>query len=211
MEEYVNDLSKMALALTSAQLAKDNAVKDFGVGEEIALHFLGWAPLHLKMICQMRQDIAKKSPEDRFERCAVACSMMRKLWGVSSITMVAEGYCSKDATRTKGLELSKAFANHDLPVFECISVSHVSIGDDGSVTPVSMVAAPFTVEIGKNVRWHDVLVYPEIAEKHTTQTKYPIMMRRAISDETLIGELPKEQIEEMKNEMYAVGFIVQEF
>jgi len=211
VEEYVNDLSKMALALTSAQMAKDNAVRDFGVGEEIALHLFGWRPLNLGMICQMRQEIAKKTPEDRFERCSVACSMMRKLWGVSSITMVSEGYCSKDSEKTKGLELSKAFANHDLPVFECISVSHVSIVSGGSVTPVSMVAAPFTVEVGKVVRWHDVLVYPEIAERHTTQHRYPAMMRRAISEEPLIGELPKEQIEELKNEMYTVGFIIQEF
>jgi hypothetical protein len=211
VEEYVNDLSKMALALTSAQLAKGNAIKDFGVGEEIPLHLLGWTPLQLRIICQMRRDVANKSPEDRFERCSVACAMIRKLWGASSITMVSEAYCSKDSNKTKGLELSKAFTDHNLPVYECIAVSHVSIGDDGSVAPVSMVAAPFTIGLGKNIQWHDVLVYPEIAEKHTIQRKYPTMMKRAISENTLIGEIPGEQIDEMKNEMHAVGFIFQEF
>lgn len=211
MDTYVNDMSKMALALTSAQMAKDAAVQEYGVGEEIAMHFLGWSPLHLMLVCQMREDVSKMSPEDRFERCAVACSMMRRLWGVTSITMVSEGYCSKDATKTKGLELSKAFANPDLPVYECIAVTHVTLEEDGSVLPVSMVAAPFTIEVGKNVRWHDVMVYPEIAEKHTTQHRYPKMLKRTIKEEPFSDEVTPDQIADMKAEIFSVGFLVQEF
>jgi hypothetical protein len=40
VEQYVNDFSKMALALTSAQMAKDEAVSEHGLGEELSIHFL---------------------------------------------------------------------------------------------------------------------------------------------------------------------------
>lgn len=211
MDTYVNDLSKMALALTSAQMAKDNAVKEYGVGEEVALHFLGWTPERLSVVCQMQAHVTKLKPNEKFERCSMMSSMIRRLWGATSITMVSEGYCSKDTSKTKNMDLATAFADKNLPVFECISVSHVSVGEDGGIGPVSMVAAPFTVILGKVVEWHDVLVYPDKAEEHISQRKYPTMLRKSLSEPVAdLDNLSLDQIADMRRETDNLGFLVQD-
>ena len=211
MDTYVNDLSKMALALTSAQMAKDNAVKEYGVGEEVALHFLGWTPDRLSVVCQMQTHTAKLEPNEKFERCSTMCSMIRRFWGITSITMVSEGYCSKDTSKTKNMDLAAAFADKNLPVFECISVSHASIIEDGGVSPVSMVAAPFTVNLGKTVEWHEVLVYPDKAEKHISQRKYPTMLRKSLSEPVIdLDNLNLDQIGYMRQDIDNLGFLIQE-
>lgn len=211
MDSYVNDFSKMALALTSAQMAKDNAVKEFGIGEEIALHFLGWTTDRLSVVCQMQAHVIKMEPNEKFDRCSMMCSMVRRFWGVTSITMVSEGYCSKDVSKTKEIDLAEAFADKNLPVFECISISHVSIGENGKINPVSMVAAPFTVNLGKTVEWHDVLVYPDNAQEHISQRKYPTMLRRSLNDQAVdLDSLGFEQISEMRQDIDNLGFLIQD-
>lgn len=211
MDTYVNDLSKMALALTSAQMAKDNAVKEYGVGEEVALHFLGWTPERLSVVCQMQAHVTRLQPNEKFERCSTMSSMIRRFWGATSITMVSEGYCSKDTSKTKNMDLAAAFADKNLPVFECISVSHVSVGENGGIGPVSMVAAPFTVNLGKTVEWHDVLVYPDKAEEHISQRKYPAMLRKSLSEPvTDLDNLSLDQIGDMRQDIDNLGFLVQD-
>lgn len=211
MDTYVNDFSKMALALTSAQMAKDNAVKEYGVGEEVALHFLGWAPERLSVVCQMQAHVTRLAPNEKFERCSMMTSMIRRFWGATSITMVSEGYCSKDTSKTKNMDLAAAFADKNLPVFECISVSHVSINEDGGITPVSMVAAPFTVNLGKTVEWHDVLVYPDKAEHHISQRKYPTMLRKSLDEPVAdLDNLSLDQIGDMRQDIDNLGFLVQD-
>ena len=69
----MDDFSKMALALTSAQLAKDTAVEEHGVGEDLAIHFLAWMDDGLISISQMNSETMKLDPEIRFERCKEVC------------------------------------------------------------------------------------------------------------------------------------------
>lgn len=181
MEQYVNDFSKMALALTSAQLAKDDAVQEHGVGEEIAVHFLAWVDDALIAICQMNDDTSKMDIEERFNRCKELCKILRKDLWCSALTMVSEGYCSLDSSKTNKMDLATAFADPKLPVYECITITHVSIDEDtGHIAPVSMVAAPYKMGVGRKVQWKEVLVYPEKAEEHTKQTRYPAMLRRVL-------------------------------
>ncbi len=200
MEQYVNDFSKMALALTSAQMAKDDAVQEHGVGEEIAIHFLAWVEDGLIAICQMNADTSKMDPETRFIRCKELCKILRKELWATAITMVSEGYCSLDSHKTSNMDLAAAFADPKLPVYECITISHTSIDDEsGHVAPVSMVAAPYKMGVGRKVEWKEVLVYPEKAEEHTKQAKYPTMLRRvlqmspdeSINDESLAAAAEK--------------------
>lgn len=209
MEQYVNDFSKMALALTSAQMAKDDAIKEHGVGEEIAIHFLAWIDSALIAICQMDSETSKMEPEIRFNKCKQLCSLLRHDMWATAITMVSEGYCSLDSSKTNSMDLSVAFADPKLPVYECITISHTSINDDnGHVAPVSMVAAPYRITAGRKVDWREVLVYPEKAEEHTKQGKYPAMLRRVLQSQ------PNEsQNNETFNEIIAkilnLGFMVQ--
>lgn len=210
MDSYVNDLSKMALALTSAQMAKDAAVKEHGVGEDIAVHFLGWAGDELIIICQMKDDVGRLDPLERFARCKDLCAILRRYWWVTSITMVSEGYCSMDAQATKDVDLASAFTDSSLPVLECVAVTHASIADYGAVTPVSMVAAPYSFALGRSVKWMDTLVYPESATSHIKQHKYPAMLRRSLMEG--VEEVQEgDQMTEVRALVDAIGFFMQEF
>lgn len=210
MEEYIDDFGKCALALTSAQLAKNTAVKEYGVGEDVATHFLGWVGPSLVMIAQMKTEISRDPHPRRFNKCKKLCSMMRRYWGVTGITMVAEGYCSFSVDKTKDLELADAFLDSKLPVKECITITHVSMSDHGEILPVAMLAAPYTVGIGKIVTWDDLIIYPEDGEKHTRHSAYPVMLRRTM-DEKFDSSVPMSQFNEIREEISQHGFLLQEF
>lgn len=209
MEQYVDDFSKMALALTSAQIAKDEAVSEFGLGEELSIHFLAWLDNTLIAICQMNADTSKLNPEIRFDRCKELCKVLRRDMWSTAISMVSEGYCSLDSYKTKNMDLAVAFADRSLPVYECITVSHTSIDEDNDhVSPVSMVAAPYKIEIGRKVSWKEVLVYPEKADEYTRQTKYPTMLRRVLQmdpDESTTGD----NLTTATSKINDLGFIMQ--
>ena len=49
---YPDEFSKIALALTSAQLAKKMFVEELGEGEDLAFNFLGWKDGRLVTITQ---------------------------------------------------------------------------------------------------------------------------------------------------------------
>lgn len=209
MEQYVNDFSKMALALTSAQMAKDDAVQEHGVGEEISIHFLAWVDDALIAICQMNDETRKLDPDERFHRCKELCKILRKDLWCSALTMVSEGYCSLDSSKTNNMDLAAAFADPKLPVYECITITHVSIDEDtGHIAPVSMVAAPYKMTAGRKVQWKEVLVYPEKAEQHTKQTRYPAMIRRVMQmspDESSNDE----SLNNAARNILALGFVMQ--
>ncbi len=210
MEHYVDELSKMALALTSAQMAKDEAIKEYGVGEELAMHFLAWGSGSLMAICQMDSKTSALPPEEKYHAASNMCSILRKYWWCDALTMVSEGYCSLDNRATKDADLAIAFLDPKLPVYECITISHTSIEEDGSITPVSMVAAPFTLKLGREVEWKDTLIYPEKADQYIKQSKYPKMLRRTLSLEPT-SEVGNEVMAQVMQEISSLGFLIQEF
>ena len=210
MQEYVEDIAKMALALTSGQMAKDEAVEDHGVGEELAVHFLGWAGDNLALICQMGEALSKSDKEDRFAAAMNLCSILRQYWWVSSITMVSEGYCSLDKAATGESDLSQAFADPTKPVMECLVVMHSSLDEGGRVTPVSRVAAPYRRGVGRKVMWNDILVYPEKAESHIKNAKYPTMLRRALMVQP-VEQVTAAHLVQVRDEINEIGFLIQEF
>jgi hypothetical protein len=210
VDDYIDDFGKCALALTSAQLAKDTAVKEHGIGEDIATHFIGWVGPSLMIIAQMKSEISKEPHAKRFTKCKKLCLMLRKYWGVTGITMVAEGYCSSSSEKTKGIELADAFLDPDMPVKECLTITHVSTTDDGEIMPVAMLAAPYTVNLGKTVNWDEILIYPENGENHTRHALYPVMLRKTM-DEKFDSSIPMSQYNEIRDEISRFGFLLQEF
>jgi len=209
MDEYVNDFGKMALALTSAQMAKEQAVADYGIGEEIATHFLGWQSGRLAIICQMRNDLFRADIQERFVQSNDLCTILRRYWWVTSLSMVAEGYCSFDKAKTTGANLADAFLDKNMPVSECITVSHASVDSDGHINPTSMVAAPYSVNVGKKIVWDSLLVYPRKPEKNLKQTKWPIMLQKTLKEDP-IYDMNEAQLENARQEITLLGFIVQE-
>lgn len=208
---YDNDYSKIALAVTSAQLAKSTTVKELGIGEDLAMNFFGWDNESLSIVCQMRQDIMKHSPEERLDRSYELCSALRKYWGITSITMVAEGYCSMDQVATSGVELSKAFLDPKKPVKECLTVTHVSTEETDGADPITtVVAIPYTYGIGREIAWHDMLVYLDGIEKNFRNSKFPEAMKKALKHR-VAEDLPEEAFDELRSLINANGFHIQEF
>jgi hypothetical protein len=210
MQEYVNDIGKMALALTSGQLAKTEAVDEHGVGEELATHFLGWVDDVLGLICQMGDKLSRQDKEERLKASASLCRIMRHYWWVTGLTMVSEGYCSLDKYATSGMELSEAFTDPTKPVVECLTVIHTSIDEDGNASPASMVAAPYRVGVGRVVMWNDILVYPEQADGSLKNAKYPKMLRKSLLVEP-IEDVSHFHLIQARDEINDLGFLMQEF
>jgi len=203
----MTDFKRMALALTSAQLAKDTTVKQHGIGEDIPTHFLGWSPSNLLLVGQMNSDLQKSSHDNRLMKSDRFCQLLRKNWWVTSITMVAEGYCSFDSRKTNGMDLATAFLNANLPVYECITVSHVTENDNATV---SMVAAPYRIGLGKVVKWNEVLAYPENTEKYISPSRYSMMLKRVMSVQ-MEEDLNQEKMDSARSEVRDLGFSLQEF
>jgi len=208
-DSYSDNFSKLALAATSAQLAKSIAVKDFGVGEDLTFNFMGWNSDELAIVCQMKKELMQINPDDRLLKCHGLCAVLRKYWGVTAITMVAEGYCSLNPEKTFGVELAKAFAEPDSDVQECITLMHAEILDEKNIE-VNLIALPYKYQVGRAVEWSDMLFYPTKAQQILRQSKYPVMMERSLQ-ENVSGDAQPEDYDNLRQSIYAEGFHVQEF
>lgn len=213
-DAYDNDFSKIALAVTSAQLAKSASVKEFGVGEDLTINFFGWVWDDLAIVCQMTKEAMKIDPKERAEICAELCLVLRKYWGVSAISMVAEGYCSFDSAETKGIELSKAFLDAKKPVKECITVTHASIGNSEEKPTeepeLAMVAIPYSYKLGREVIWDKMLIYPQGPKDNLRNNLYPKLLTKALKNK-YVDDLPEESYDELRKLIMKNGFNIQEF
>lgn len=211
MDDYDDCLSKMALVMTAAQLAKSNTVKEDGIGEDLSMNFFGWVDDHLAIVCQMKRELMSLSTDKRLHIAAELCSVLRRYWGVDSLAMVAEGYCSANQTRTKDMELSMAFLDPNIGVKECITVSHAGVEIDGRAPSyVSMVAIPYSYGLNKSINWSEILVYPNGPDAQLRNGLYPRMLQSVLA-EKVIEDLPKESYDELRMLIKHNGFYIQEF
>ena len=210
-EDYDTSFSKMALVMTAAQLPKTTTVKEMGVGEDLTMNFFGWVDGRMSIVCQMKRELMKLSPDKRLHIAAELCSVLRRYWGVDSISMVAEGYCSPDQNNTKDVELSTDFLNSNSKVKECITISHAETEPDGRApSHVTMVAIPYSYGVGRVVDWADTLVYPEGADKQLRNGLYPRMLQSVLA-EKIVKDMPMESFDELRLLIKANGFFIQEF
>lgn len=200
----------MALAATSAQLAKTISVKDFGVGEDLTFNFMGWNSDELVIVCQMRKELMQIQPEDRLLKCLAMCSTLRRYWGITALTMVAEGYCSLNPEKTAGVELAKAFAEPNSDVQECITLTHAEIMENKNNIEVNLIALPYKYQIGREVEWLDMLFYPTAAQKILRQSKYPVMLEKSLQ-ENIAEDAQPDDYDEIRQNIYSEGFYIQEF
>lgn len=210
-ENYDTSFSKMALVMTAAQLAKTTAVQENGVGEDLTMNFFGWIDGRMAIVCQMKKELMSLSPDKRLHVAAELCSVLRRYWGVDSISMVAEGYCSPDQNKTKDIELSTAFLNSKSKVKECITISHAETESDGRApSHIVMVAIPYTYGLGRVVDWADTLVYPEGPNTQLRNGLYPRMLQSVLA-ENIVKDMPVESYDELRVLIKANGFFIQEF
>ena len=105
--------------------AKTSVVEFLG-----AQYDMGWNGDELIIVCQMKKEMMRMHPNDRLDRCTSLLTALRRYWYITAVTMVAEGYCSLDPEKTKGVELAKDFAKQDSAVEECITLTHAEIIDN---------------------------------------------------------------------------------
>ena len=147
MEKYETVLDKVALAVESAKVAKAEAVKKHGIGEDINISLFGWRGSDLVVISQMI-DSGRIEKEERFAKIVNMLCVVRQGWQVDGFTMIAEAFCSLSPADTKGKDLGELFAQPDSPVSECLAVTHISLSDGLFVTVPYTVALPRTVVYG---------------------------------------------------------------
>jgi hypothetical protein len=209
-DDYEGSLSKLALAATSAQLAKVVTVQEFGVGEDLCFNFMGWNEEDLVIVCQIRRDLMLLDPELRLEKCAQLCRALRRFWGITAITMIAEGYCSLDAKKTKGVELAKDFCKPDSAVEECITITHAEIIEN-TIIDINLIALPYVYELGRTVNWLEMLSYPSRAEQVLRNAGYPRMLEDCLRSGLATEEVPPEAYDELRAAIASSGFHIQEF
>ena len=157
---YPDVYAKLALAVTSTQLAKQNAVEEFGIGEDLPFMFLGWRDDFLSVMLAFSRADMQMPVEQRFPKVDATCNVMRQAYWCDSITFVAEGFMSKAPWELKGRELTEAFVAKYAKVTECITSSHVRFNRNGD-PEVMLVSTPYNTIVGKHVVWGDQSAYSQ--------------------------------------------------
>lgn len=208
MDQYPDIYSKVALSLTSAQIAKEVLIADEGVGKDIPFNFFGWVGDELALVVQLTREFMKKDLQERFEMCLGALHAMRYFWGCDEVTFVAEGFHSQTPEMTAGKNLAALFADGNKNVRECVTVTHVSLGVDDSPN-VMLISAPYSYINKEHIWWEDNVAYTQGAASVLREAIIPAMIAATLrgpcsdEDETL-GEDPITMLN-------AAGFNVQEF
>jgi hypothetical protein len=144
--KYDDPISKISLTVSVGQAAKTQMVKEFGIGEELALNVLGWRDHNLVCVAQM--DTSWPSDEEeRIMRTGDAYMVMRRGWACDSFTVLAEGYVSSEPKETKNMDLIEAFLDKTKPVAECLTVNYVD------AEYITLCAVPFKMGVGRKVTW----------------------------------------------------------
>lgn len=168
VETYPERDMKIALCLQSSMVAKQTAVREMGIGEDLTFTLFGWDAEKMAVISTMAKQFMAEDPDDRLQRVAIAATIQRKGWGCDAFSFVAEAYCSLDAGKTAGKPLSKAFTEPDSPVYECLTVTHV---DEEGIT---VATQPYRIHVGKRVEWLRPLVNEQASGLR--DAKYPALL-----------------------------------
>lgn len=204
---YPDEFSKIALALTSAQLAKQVFVDELGVGEDLAFNFIGWKNDRIIAITQLSKKHMKEPPIDRLQKCAGMLRMLRGFWEVDSITMVAEGYCSPDIEKTRGLDLQKAFLDEKNGINECITVTHAESDDMGGAE-LTLVSTSYEYMAKNKMFFKPITVYPDGAVRTLRDKSYPALLYKSVMEDYVVNEKDEEEAAEAVNNL---GFHLQVF
>mgnify|MGYP003351231594 FL=1 len=205
---YPDEFAKIALALTSAQLAKQVFVEEHGAGEDLAFNFIGWRDGRLTTICQMGRAYMQDAPIDRLQRCASMLRIIRGFWNVDSITMVAEGYCSPDAEKTRGLDLGKTYKDDENSgIKECITVTHAE-QDDFEGAEITLISTSYRYRLNRRAVFGPVTVYPQHAVNVLRDKSYPALLYKAVSEDYVSDCSDEDEAAETINNL---GFHLQVF
>lgn len=210
MEEYPDDMSKIALTITSAQVAKDLMVEEYGLGEDLAFNFFGWRENRLSMVAQLRNEYMQVPVLERIPRCQAMCNTIRVAWAVDAISLVAEGFETFDKTRLNGKDLRQAFADGKNIVKECITVTHCEINEVTGEAETTIASVPYSYQVGRSIEWGETTGYTRNLDEIMRTAPVPKMLRDAMSLAPM-NEYSDEEMDAMIHAMHLDGFNVEEF
>jgi len=208
VDSYPDVYAKLALAITSTQLAKQNAVEEFGIGEDLPFMFMGWRDDYLSVIMvfgrsQMKQPVAKRLPAVQ-----MVAGVLRSVYWVDSITFIAEGYMSKAPWDLRGQTLTDAFVAKSAKVAECITSSHVSTNSHGEPA-VMLMSTPYNTLIGKHVLWGDQATFSQGVGSVLQDTPVLNVLLKGMGEEC--ERMDQQEQEEVVSHLFSQGVSVQEF
>lgn len=196
MELYPTTLDKLALVITASTMAKEESVKDFGVGEDLPFNIYGWREHRLAIMCQIDSSLMGIDPMERFTKLANAACIMRKGFAVDNFTLLAEGFVSTDPEKTKDKKLAEAYLDPSSPVKECLTFTHVGN------SRVTFVTKPYKYTVPRGVLWEDELHYPGRTMFRSKDGAIPIMFDKVLELET---QAPPEDEYELDEYHMALG------
>lgn len=205
-DDYGDDAKKLALLTTSYRRAKDDVVKNRGVGEDLPFNFFGWKHNDLAITVQMDYEVMNLDLFERFDKSYKVCNALRQYWQVDEITMVAEGFLSYDPIATSGRSLRDAFIKNE-KVSECITLSHAFMY--GDVPQITVVAMPYTYK-QKEVIWDTMIATPNEAARLFRESIFPAMLLRSIA-ENVHQESDQKTRENVAQQIADEGFQVYDF
>ena len=208
-DRYPDKYAKIALAITSMQLAKQNVVDEFGIGEDLPFMVMGWRADRLVAMIGFSREDMRRPVAERLPNVAMACRALRSLHWVDSITFVAEGYMSKEPFNLKGRELSTAFADNDsAKVTECLTTSHLWINKKGQAQAMLM-STPYNYLLGRHIVWGDNSAFSSGIGQVLRDAPILSVICDALTDE--VSHVTRDEFEETWFVLLAEGMSIQDF
>lgn len=152
-DTYPTSMDKIALVAAATRVAKDVAVTEEGIGEDVPFSLMVWRDDALTAICQLDIGLGDEHPGERLIRTVEAAALCRRGFDATAFTFVTEGYCATDpALIDADVPLAVQFVgNRD--VLECLTVTHIEAGD------IYLSAFPYSYALGRKVVWGEPLHY----------------------------------------------------
>lgn len=211
MNKYDDAMSKMALGLTSAQVAKNYIVEDFGIGEDLPFTFFFWQGGDLLFAAQMKREFMLLAVEDRLSHCGqMAALIASSFMNVSAITFVAEAFETLDKTRLDGRDLRTAFVEEKDLVRECLTITHCERNAVNGELELTLASLPYEYNLGRSIEWGAPLGFVGGVDKvlKTSAVSRVLLGALSVEPEILTNDA---DIEALFSSLTANGFNIQGF
>lgn len=202
-------MSKIALCLTGAQLAKDLMVQEFGIGEELAFNFFGWRENRLVIVAQLKREHMNLPVIKRLEACKTLCAAMTSHWAVDAVSFVAEGFETLDKEKLDGRELRQAFIEDENLVNECVTVTHCQKNEVNEDIELYLVSTPYKYLLGRDIEWGESMGYTRGTETVLRNSPIPRLLIDGLRT-TILESVTDEDFDEKIATLTTCGFNIEE-
>lgn len=162
--------------MLSAVNAKEQCVKEFGIGEDLPMSIFCWKDHALELVLSLALTPEVRDHTERFKRVSDAICIVKKAWHIDAITMVAEGWVSTNPEATAGQDLHIAYLSPESPVSTCLTITHVENDE------VTFIAKPYKQTWGRKVDWEDELYFPGSTKVRGQDAMYPNLFSRVLRE-----------------------------